>query len=49
MIANVSRIRMTTAFEIASATCSVLYVSREINTPDEPAIEVLRRQPQVAR
>ena len=35
-IAIVSRSATTIAVEMASATCSVLYVSREISTPEEP-------------
>ena len=35
-IAIVSRSAMTIAVEMASATCSVLYVSREISTPEDP-------------
>ena len=35
IIASVSRSTITIALEIASATCSVLYVSFEISTPEE--------------
>ncbi len=50
-IASVSRITITTALEIASATCSVLYVSFEISAPEEPwskkrvgRLEIVREQ-----
>ncbi len=35
-IAIVSRSAITIAVETASATCSVLYVSLEISTPEDP-------------